>query len=146
MPTVTGFLTDDHRRLDAILAEALGLAARGDFASARARYGEFASGLDRHIDMEERVLFPAFEAASGMRGSGPTEVMRHEHVEIRRLLAALRGALAADDGAEAQALAVELDDVLGPHNHKEERILYPMSDQFAGEQGGGELVRRMQSI
>ena len=46
---------------------------------------EFTCGLSRHINVEEGVLFPTFEQMTGMT-TGPTTVMRSEHVEIRRLM------------------------------------------------------------
>jgi iron-sulfur cluster repair protein YtfE (RIC family) len=38
---------------------------------------------------EENILFPLFEAKAGMRGSGPTAVMRAEHRRIGDCLEAI---------------------------------------------------------
>ncbi|MGH7673776.1 MAG: hemerythrin domain-containing protein, partial [Gemmatimonadales bacterium] len=84
---LTQLLGLDHRRLDGILADAKRRLAAGDVARARVRFAEFRSGLERHIAMEEEIVFPAFEALSGAAGGGPTRVMRAEHAEIRRLMA-----------------------------------------------------------
>jgi iron-sulfur cluster repair protein YtfE (RIC family) len=82
--------------------------------------------------MEEQVLFPLFDEQVGLRGGGPTAVMRAEHVLIRRSLGDLqRASTAADAGAFAKA-AEDLAQVIGPHNLKEERVLYPISDELAG--------------
>jgi len=90
-------------------------------------FQEFKAGLERHIVWEEEILFSVFENKTGMTG-GPTQVMRWEHQQIRGFLEAIAGKLAAGTDAtgddEAGLLAV-----LGPHNHKEENILYPMIDQ-----------------
>lgn len=80
---VTELLMTDHARLDAILTEAGHLVIAGRFDEAGERFGEFTCGLRRHIAMEEGVLFPVFEAATGSRTGGPTEVMRQEHAAIR---------------------------------------------------------------
>ena len=40
----------------------------------------------RHFEMEEAVLFPAFEEATGMT-QGPTMVMHAEHVQMKGVLA-----------------------------------------------------------
>ena len=143
--TVTDYLTADHRRLDAILDDAARLAASpATAARALARYEEFQRGLTRHILVEEEILFPAFERASGMSGGGPTAVMRVEHVAIREILADLHAALSASDPGRFQYGVTDLVGVLSPHNMKEEHMLYPMSDQFAGDdRARAELVRRM---
>lgn len=145
-PNVSEFLGGDHRRLDAILSVVEELAEKGAFAEAAARFVDFARGLSRHIDMEETVLFPAFEEKTGMT-SGPTAVMRAEHVEIRRLLEVLASALAAPDESAFREADRHLHEVLGGHNEKEEGILYPLSDRMAGgERERDELVRKMQAI
>ena len=76
-------------------------------------------------------MFPAFETKTGMT-SGPTQVMRWEHEQIRGFLQAIAGKLAAetDDTSDDEA---DLLAVLGPHNHKEESILYPMIDQITDD-------------
>lgn len=142
--TVSGYLGDDHRRLDALFADTAKLVAAADYAAAAARFAEFATGLDRHIEQEEQILFPVFEQATGMT-QGPTTVMRHEHVAIRALLVEIRAAIAEGERARFQAAAQELGAVLGDHNMKEERILYPMTDRAAGP-GLPDLVRRMQAF
>lgn len=143
---VSDFLGGDHRRLDAILSAVEGLAERGAFVEAAGRFAEFADGLSRHIEMEETVLFPAFEEKTGM-ADGPTHVMRAEHVEIRFLLGVLTSALLASDADAFSAADRRLHYVLGAHNQKEEEILYPLSDSMAGgERERDELVRRMQAL
>ena len=102
-------------------------------------------GLDRHIEVEEQILFPLFERMTGMTGAGPTFVMRSEHVDIRRLMGDTAAALEAADPARADASLDGLLDVLGSHNMKEERILYPMTDEAAGDDPArDDLVKRLQ--
>ena len=142
--TVTGLLQDDHARLDAIVDDVHTRASTGSFAGARERFADFASGLRRHIDVEERLLFPTFEAAMGMKGRGPTAVMRGEHVDIRRLLDEVTAALDAGDPAAFAEAGAALTALLGDHNQKEERVLYPMTDRALGT-GAAELVGRMRA-
>lgn len=144
---VAEFLQGDHRRLDAILADVEKNAGAKAYAGAGARFGEFACGLNRHIDMEEKVLFPAFEKATGMAGGGPTAVMRSEHVEIRRILERIASTLRGEDAGGYSAAVRSLHSVLGDHNMKEEQILYPESDMIAGgERERDDLVKRMQAL
>ncbi len=143
---VSEYLQGDHRRLDAILEEVKIEARQGRFTQAKAAFGTFTCGLKRHIAMEEQILFPAFEAATGQR-QGPTMVMRMEHVEIQRFLEEAEAALAGSNAARFDSAAGGLLAVLGEHNMKEEHILYPTCDQVAGsDRARDEIVRKMQTI
>ena len=141
---VDEYLTWDHRRLDALWDATKALVGSGSFAEARERYGEFRCGLDRHIQAEERVLFPIFEARAGK--CGPTEVMRIEHVAIREAMAEIDAALASSDGGMFAIVARELESVLGEHNGKEEHVLYPMTDRVLDDEERSDTVRRMQAL
>lgn len=141
---VTEFLQADHRRLDAILSEVGGLAAACSFGEVGERFAEFVCGLGRHIDLEEQILFPTFEQATGMTG-GPTLVMRGEHLEIRRLLSDVAAAIEKADGAGVRESIHGLIETLSAHNLKEEQVLYPMTDQAAGS-GRDDLVKRLQAF
>jgi len=144
--TVGDYLGGDHRRLEAILGDVESQVGVGSFPAAERRFAEFVCGLDRHIDMEERILFPVFEQTTGMTG-GPTVVMRHEHVEIRGLMQEGAAALARRDAAGFTGAASGLREVVGEHNLKEERILYPMCDEAAGsDRERDALVRRMLAL
>ena len=82
----------------------------------------------RHFQMEEEVLFPAFEAATGMTG-GPTQVMRGEHDQMRALLEQLAEGVSAQDATRVLGLTESFMVFIQQHNMKEEQILYPMTDQ-----------------
>ncbi len=142
---VSEFLGRDHDRLDAILEDAKGRVAAGDLVGAQVAFDEFSAGLIHHIQMEENILFPAFEEVTGVQG-GPTVVMRTEHRMIGRVLEEGKAALAAKDGKGFLSAAAELVSVLGPHNQKEENVLYPMTDEhLRGERERDELVRALQA-
>ncbi len=137
-------LSWDHDRLDALEEAAFKARAAGDFPAAFDLYAEFAIGLRRHIGFEEQLLFPAFEEASGMPPSaGPTAVMRAEHVEIVDLLEQIADRIG--DAAESlDALRRSFHAVLGDHNFKEERVLYPTTDRLLGAAESDRLVRKIQ--
>jgi iron-sulfur cluster repair protein YtfE (RIC family) len=140
--SVTRILGLDHRRLDALLADAKRLLATGDVPRAAGRFAAFRSGLERHIVAEEEVLFPAFEALTGASAAGPIQVMRAEHVEIRRLLAEVSSALEAGGGERPTTPLAALTARLYAHNGKEERILYPATDRAARAADGLDALLR----
>jgi len=146
-PTVSAiatYLTAHHRECDEIYAAAEKSVSAGDWDAATKRAKRFRDSMDRHFQMEEEVLFPAFEAATGMAG-GPTMVMRMEHEQARGLLADLDRALAARDARAWLSAGETLLILLQQHNMKEEGMLYPMSDQaLAGEASA--LVSRLSEI
>ena len=121
--SVAGYLSADHDRLDGLLAAVCKQVETRQLEEACATLAEFASGLSRHIRIEEEILFPILEMRTS-RQAGPTLVMRSEHREI---LAAVRGMsdglaqLDVDTFGEGLALLRQL---LPAHNAKEELILY----------------------
>ena len=146
MRTISDFLGYDHRRLDEILPDVERSIDRGAFDHACERFAELSCGLNRHIDAEERILFPTFEQVTGMTG-GPTVVMRAEHVEIRRWMALVTASLDAQDAPGAKNAIGQLKETLAAHNRKEEQILYPMTDRAIGSPSErDDLVRRMQTL
>ena len=145
--TVSELLGEDHRRLDAVLGDAKRRLREGAAGAAAERFAAFRAGLERHIEVEERDLFPAFEERTGMRGAGPTEVMRAEHREIQRLLGEIAAALAREGSPDCTALFGALTGVLLAHNGKEEKILYPMSDRVLEDSPArAEILRRIRAL
>ena len=107
----------------------------GDWARCGSALAGFALELRAHLAAEEAVLFPAFEAASGMK-NGPTQMMRIEHEQMRELLGQLEAGLAAQDAEGFDGAAETLLILMQQHNMKEENILYPMCDRaLAGDVG-----------
>lgn len=134
----------DHDRLDALEDAAFRARESGDLQSAFDLYAEFSVGLRRHIGFEEDLLFPAFEAASGMPSTaGPTAVMRSEHREIQDLLDRIASGI-GDAAADVDPLRSRFHAVLGDHNLKEEHVLYPGTDDLLGPEDADKLVRQIQ--
>ena len=75
------------------------------------------------------MLFPAFEAATGMTDSGPTFVMRMEHEQMRGLLEQMGTALERGDHDALLDQGDTLLMLIQQHNQKEEGMLYPMSER-----------------
>jgi hemerythrin-like domain-containing protein len=133
MNTILEFLGNDHRACDELFASAEAAVAKTDWDAARRQFESFQAALAHHLAMEESVLFPAFEARTGM-SSGPTEVMRMEHGQMRGLLQDMAHAVADADQQRFLGLSETLNMLMQQHNVKEENMLYPMSDRALGEE------------
>ena len=141
--TVTEYLSWDHDQLDLIRRDFQRMVEDGELERAEHTFGEFRTRLERHIRLEEEILFPIFEDRTHIR-MGPTTIMRREHGLIRGLLDELQAAFDAEDVPgirRAHALFAEL---IGEHDAKEEHILYPAVDKFLGLDERVGLVVRME--
>ncbi len=134
METISAYLSSDHRSCDDYFAAAEEYAAKQDWAAATASLEQFRSTMTHHFEMEENVLFPAFEQETGMT-QGPTQVMRTEHQQMRELFTRMNAAIAAKDADEYAGLSETLLILLQQHNLKEENVLYPMAEQAFGVKG-----------
>ncbi|HSD19413.1 MAG TPA: hemerythrin domain-containing protein [Anaeromyxobacter sp.] len=124
-------LTDDHARLDALLARAMatpGVVERGAFDAFRA-------GLLRHIALEEKILLPAVRRA---RGESLPEVrqLRIEHGALASLLVP----------TPTPELVAEIQSILVPHDAREEGPggVYDQCDRLLGSDAEA-LVARMRA-
>ena len=132
MPSIHEVMTGDHRRCDDHFAALESALDAAEIDAATDALEAFSRLTKAHLALEESILFPAFEARTGMR-QGPTAVMRQEHDQIRGQIDAVQAALVA---GELEDCASGLDALLllmQQHNLKEENILYPMCDLHLGE-------------
>jgi hemerythrin-like domain-containing protein len=133
MSRISEAMARDHKACDERFAVAEAAVADGDVGRAAGEFETFTAALERHFQVEEERLFPAFERATAIT-DGPTEMMRIEHAEMREVLAGLDAALEAGDAAEFLGLAETLNVLLQQHNLKEEQVLYALLDEaLAGE-------------
>lgn len=142
--TISAFYEQDHDRLDELLRTFQQL-KRSDFAKAKEAFKEFKLGLQRHIVWEEDLLFPLWEEKTGMAEGGPTFVMRNEHRQIGQQLEAIHQKV-ADQNPESDQEEQALLDLLGSHNMKEERVLYPALDQVTSAEERETVFRNMKTI
>lgn len=134
MESITTWMQQDHVDIDAIAERAAAAAEAGDWAALEREGNAFLQRLRVHIEMEEDVLFPAFEQRTGMAEAGPSVQMRMEHVQMQPVLVEMKAAVAARDGAGYRRASKALLDILVPHNQKEEQMMYPMLDDSVADQ------------
>lgn len=127
MPSIQQQMTKHHRECDEILADAEAPLAAKDWQGYSAKWQAFVDELFQHLAMEEEVLFPAFEQATGIT-QGPTMVMRSEHEQMRAYVGQMNQAIEVKDQERAMGLVESLMLLIQQHNMKEEQMLYPMCD------------------
>ena len=128
MQTINEYMAADHARCDQLYADGEAELLSGSFEKGREQMLAFEAGMRRHFEMEEAILFPAFEEATGMT-QGPTMVMRAEHVQMNGVLAQIKESLEIDDPDTTLGAGETLLMLIQQHNMKEEGMLYPMVDQ-----------------
>jgi uncharacterized protein (DUF2249 family)/hemerythrin superfamily protein len=134
----------EHVHLGALEQRAFEALVSGDRDTSHRLYAAYQHGLNRHIHLEEQLLFPVFEMKSGLPYGGPTAVMRAEHREIRMALEEL--IRAAEGGpAFAEEPRSRLHTALRDHERKEESILYPNIDRLLTDGERDSLVARVQA-
>lgn len=125
---ITEYLTTEHRVFTDQLVQiekALEDRDRYPDAAVRAMVEMLAAPLERHARTKDEVFFPALETY--LEGTdGPLAVMGAEHEKIRQALAALVA------GQDVRELTLQLLEVLRGHIHKENRVLFPMAEEFLG--------------
>jgi iron-sulfur cluster repair protein YtfE (RIC family) len=125
---IAELLKSRHARCDELFISLEQLCADQYWTSATTVLAAFRAALENHLNEEEQVVFPAFEAATGMT-QGPTQVMRVEHAQMRALVAQIESALQGRDSEAISGTAETLLILMQQHNLKEENILYPMFDR-----------------
>lgn len=128
MKTISEFLGADHKRCDDLFSSAERSVEKGNWPLAKAAFQDFSEAHVNHLAMEETVLFPAFEKATGAV-EGPTSVMRTEHKQMLRLMEQMDNAIEEQDASNFLGNAETLNIMLQQHNMKEESMLYPMTDR-----------------
>ncbi|WP_432378979.1 hemerythrin domain-containing protein [Duganella sp. P38] len=144
MQTIATYLDQDHRRCDEQYAMAESEVILRHWDDASGHFDTFLHMFERHLDKEERVLFPRLDHALG-NGYGPTVVMRAEHRQMREMLAGMKAAIASRDSDDFFDHADTLRIMMRQHNLKEEGILYPQADFVLAKQAGA-VIASMDNI
>jgi len=143
MSTIKEFLSADHSRCDEIFAN-MEEKAGDSLANAKELCEEFKNDMERHFQMEERVMFLEFENKTGMT-QGPTAMMRQEHTQMRTLMKQMLEAIDADNKDRFFGLSETLMILLQQHNMKEEQMLYPMAQQHLAAESD-RIIDMMKSL
>ena len=144
MPIIKDFMTQDHRDCDDTFAAMEQKANSEGLAATDELYKKMADDMEHHFQMEERVLFPAFEEKTGMT-QGPTQMMRMEHSQMRQLIKEIGEALQDDNKDRFFGLTETMMIMVQQHNMKEEQMLYTMIQQHMSAEND-QLVMMMDAM
>jgi len=136
------FMGADHRRIDRLI-EMFSAHKGSDLTQATVLFTRARAALLRHIRWEEELLFPALEDKTHLHETGPTIVMRQEHVHIKAVMEQITGVLEAGASARLETAEQELTGTLAVHNRKEEMILYPMINKSLSASERSEFLDKL---
>ncbi len=99
----------------------------------------YATQLDSHFGAEEEILFPEMRIRVPKSSQLIDELLR-DHETIRRAVPRLEG------GTELGKLIFDLGDLLERHIRREERELFPLFEQHAGEVDAAKIGAEISEI
>lgn len=115
------FFVGDHRRLEALLDKATAIPGEYDMVA----YGQFRSGLLKHIKMEESILLPAAQRARSGEPLAMAAKLRLDHGALTALMVP----------PPSPPIVKAIRAILADHNVLEESPggLYNICEQLAGD-------------
>ncbi len=138
------WLVHDHRRFEGTLKNAIQAAEMGQWKQAIEQYRLFVQDLHQHMEMEDRVIYPAIEQAQGDPGGDLAE-LREEHLDIVRLLRGLEHVIRGRDLDHLIASLRPLYRAMREHDRFEEEVLENTTVTGLFEDRD-EILRRLQAL
>jgi regulator of cell morphogenesis and NO signaling len=135
--TLAAALEREHRDIDAAIEAFTTAPTPGN----RQRLTRAIQTLRRHIYLEEEFLFPPLYR-TGL--AAPVLHMLREHGQIWTTLDSLEHALASGT-SDTTRLCRPLSVQLQHHNLREEKVVYPRSDQTLTDDAAGQLLALLDS-
>jgi iron-sulfur cluster repair protein YtfE (RIC family) len=140
LSTAADWLHHDHRDHEALLHECQQRAELEDWNAVKQLYGELRRSVERHIVVENEIIFAAYEALTDTP-EAPTRALRDEHERIRRLLEECAAVLSARDSEQAVESLSVLTEYMLKHHDKEEQVFLPMAGHVLAAQREAILAR-----
>ena len=141
MNSTDNWLVHEHSLYEDLLSECKDAAEIEDWERVRLIFDQLVTHLKRHIDLEEGVLYPAYESAPHAP-QGPTMALREEHGAIIRLLGDLSQVINTRDSGQLLESLDYLENQMIKHHEKEEDIFLPMASHILNA-SRDELLRKL---
>jgi hemerythrin-like domain-containing protein len=138
MGSIIQVFAHDHRRLEHALQACGEHACAARWDAAAAAFAAFRRGIERHMQVEEQVLFPAVEIGTE---TPLTATLRKGHRDLRVFFDELDDALKARDAEEYGRVAASMRALLARHDEKEEAELYPVAQARLGADAAAVAAR-----
>lgn len=142
--TIHSYFVWDHQRLDGQLADLKRRVDRGNLAGARKLLGHYRRGIQRHLQIEESVIFQTVASERTGAARVATSAVQDDHAKILIPVEEMARALEAEDVAAFRAAYARLAALMPLHNQKEEQALYPV-DALVGAAEAERIVARLRS-
>ena len=144
MGTLSDYLIQDHQRCDMLLRQTQQHVGAADWVDAGRAAAAFLGALERHVRIEEDIVFPAYERALGTEAM-PTTAMRADHQRVRALAQRLASAIEARSAHDFVAHAESLLLTMHLHSEKEEGVLYPVIERVLAQRSA-ELIEAARAL
>lgn len=138
MPSIGEAFAHDHRRLEQALEASAAHVRAGEWNAAASAFALFRQGIERHMQVEEQVLFPAVE---GGTETPLTAILCKGHRDLRVFFDELDDALHAREADEYARIAASMRALLARHDEKEEAELYPVAQARLGTEAAKAAAR-----
>lgn len=126
MTPIDQIMQHDHVRLDQLLEQSAQAVANGTWREAAHLLKTFRHGIvDGHMEVEENILFPAFERQEGGEDHPLTALLRKGHQDLRIFFEEMAEAIQDQDAETYDDLLSTVQTILKQHDVKEETELYP---------------------
>ena len=133
--SISGFMSEDHSRLDYIFQE---FKKAQKTEEAKQLFLEFREGIERHIRWEEEILFPIAKLKLGDDSAMIDELVT-QHKKIRENVQKMSLHL---DSRNA-GLETDLEQLLTSHDRMEEEGIYPWIDDSIDEKTRKDALSKM---
>lgn len=125
--TISEYMRDRQKRCDSLFSAAEQAVGSQQWDTAHDSLSQYCDALEEHLAMEEKVVFPAYEAETSLP-TDATGTLRAEHREFRSLMRRLEDAISQRDEKAYLEHSRMLDRMLREHERKEGELLYPLID------------------
>ncbi len=143
---IAAYMLWDHARLASMLGRAVDRARAGEWDSARTVWAMYAEGLQRHVRIEEEIVYPVIERKYANGHPRITTPLRLQHKQLSALLDELGRGFRLENGPAVAQAGDDLSTLLLGHEQMEEEAVYPECDQILAPEGGPALVQRIQEL
>jgi iron-sulfur cluster repair protein YtfE (RIC family) len=134
MTILSEYMKENHRDCDKEFADMENAVADENWVESSVKFEKFATDLIHHFDIEEKIMFPAFELRSASAHCNPTPVMIMEHTQMKTILDTMRIKIKNKDKNSFFGDSETLMMTMQQHNMKEEQMMYPMIDEAMGDE------------